>query len=106
MVVRRDGSVEWLHAGGAPVGLFSDSTYEQGIVQLDQGDLVVAYTDGVVEAMNPRGEEWGVEGLLDAAESASGRNAQAVVEAIFRALDEFCRGSLTDDATVVVLRVV
>ena len=105
MVLRRDGSVEWLKSGGAPVGLFSDSTYEEGFVRLDPGDLVVAYTDGMVEAVNPRGDEWGVEGLLEAASSTGGRSAHVVVDAIFRSLDEFCRGSLADDATVMVIRV-
>jgi len=47
MVQRRDGSVDWLNIGGAPLGLFSDSAYEEGYVRLRPGDLVIAYTDGV-----------------------------------------------------------
>jgi len=105
MVLRRDGSVDWLNIGGAPLGLFSDSAYEEGYVRLRPGDLVIAYTDGVVEAANPRGEEWGVEGLFEAAKSSRGRTARAVVDAIFERLDNFSRGSLADDATVVALRV-
>jgi sigma-B regulation protein RsbU (phosphoserine phosphatase) len=70
MVIRRDGSIIWLEAGGPPVGMFPDSTYEEGAVQLNPGDLVLAYTDGVTEAVSPTGDEWGVEGLrLAAAES-------------------------------------
>ncbi len=63
MLIRRDGAISWLEPGGAPVGMFSDWIYEEGGVQLHPGDLVVAYTDGVIEAVNPAGEEWGVEGL-------------------------------------------
>jgi serine phosphatase RsbU (regulator of sigma subunit) len=59
MVLRRDGSIEWLEAGGAPVGMFADWTYQEGSVQLEPGDLFLAYTDGVVEAVNPSGAEWG-----------------------------------------------
>ena len=53
MVIRPNGSIVWLETGGAPVGLFPDSTYKEGTVQLHPGDLVVAYTDGVAEALGP-----------------------------------------------------
>jgi sigma-B regulation protein RsbU (phosphoserine phosphatase) len=43
--------------------MFPDWTYVEEAVQLSPGDLVLAYTDGVIEAENPAGEEWGVEGL-------------------------------------------
>ena len=42
------------------------SNYEESAVVLDPGDLVIAYTDGVIEATNPGREEWGVQGLLKA----------------------------------------
>ena len=104
IVGRRDGSIERLEAGGAPVGMFADWPYEEGAVQLDSGDLVVAYTDGVVEAENPSGEMWGVEGLLRAAAENRARCADDIVQAIFKSMDEFTHGRQTDDATVVVLR--
>jgi hypothetical protein len=44
LVLRSDGSIDWLETGGAPVGMFPDSNYEESIVQLDPGDLVIAYT--------------------------------------------------------------
>jgi phosphoserine phosphatase RsbU/P len=75
------------------------------VVQLDPGDLVLAYTDGVIEAVNPAREEWGVEGLLRAATESKSHNADDMVEAIFASMDEFSRGRQTDDATVLVLRV-
>jgi len=105
MVIRRDGSVDWLETGGAPVGMFPDWTYEEGAVQLNPGDLVLAYTDGVIEAVNPTGEEWGVEGLRRTAADSYAQYADEMVDAIFTSMDEYSRGRLTDDATVVVLRV-
>jgi phosphoserine phosphatase RsbU/P len=104
-VIRRDGSVDWLEAGGMPVGIFPDSTYEQGAVRLHSGDLILAYTDGVVEAVNPAGDAWGVDGLLRAAKESSARSADDMVDAIFASLDEFTRGFQMDDATVVAVRV-
>ena len=105
MVLRRDGSVDWLETGGAPVGIFSDWTYEEGSVQLDSGDLLVAYTDGVTEAMNPAGDQWGVDGLRKAAAGSAAQSVGDVVQTIFTSMDEFSRGRQHDDATVVVIRV-
>ena len=109
VVVRRNGSFGWLETGGAPIGMFPDSAYEESTVQLDPGDLVVAYTDGVIEGANQIGEEWGVQGLLTAT-AACGRqcaeDAENLVRSIFDCLDDFSRGHQTDDATLAVLRVV
>ncbi len=105
MVLQRDGSITWLETGGAPVGLFPDSTYEEGAVRLHPGDVVVGYTDGVTEAMNQVGEEWGAEGLHWAAAGSDAQCADEIVEAIFSSMDHFSRGRQTDDATVLALRI-
>lgn len=105
IVIRRDGSITWLDNAGLPLGLFPDSTYEESVLQLHRGDTVIAYTDGLVEAENPLGEEWGVGGMKKAAVGSRAQCADEVVDAIFRSLDEFSRERLTDDATVAVLQV-
>jgi sigma-B regulation protein RsbU (phosphoserine phosphatase) len=105
MVLRCDGRVDWLEASGAPVGMFAECDFEERIVQLHPGDLVVAYTDGVTEAVNPADEEWGVEGLRSAAAECGAQCADDIVRAIFASMDEFSQGKQGDDATVVVLRV-
>jgi sigma-B regulation protein RsbU (phosphoserine phosphatase) len=94
-----------LQAGGVPVGMFPSWTYEEGLVQLRAGDLIIAYTDGVTEALNPDGEEWGVEGLRKAADENAAQCPGDIVCAIFTSMDEFSRGRQTDDATVIVARV-
>ena len=108
MVLRRDGSVEWLETSGAPVGMFPDSIYEGKVVELDAGDLVIAYTDGVVEATNQNGEEWGVQELVKAAVFGAQRprNAGDLVNLIFHSMDDFSQGHQTDDATLAVVRVI
>jgi sigma-B regulation protein RsbU (phosphoserine phosphatase) len=105
MVIRPDGSIVWLKTGGAPVGLFPDSTYEEGSVRLNPGDLILAYTDGVVEALNPSDREWGTEGLRIAATESDAESAADMVEAIMQSMDKFSHERQTDDATVVVVRV-
>jgi sigma-B regulation protein RsbU (phosphoserine phosphatase) len=105
MVIRRDNSIDWLEIGGAPIGMFPDWKYEEGAVDLHPGDLVLAYTDGIIEATNPAGEEWGIEGLQKAAAECDAPTPDDIVRAIFSAMDQFTHGSQTDDATVVALRV-
>src|SRR5215472_11372805 len=107
-VLRRDGSIDWLQTSGAPVGIFPDSNYEESVARLNPGDLVIACTDGVIEATNPAGEEWGVEGLLRASATwAPGHDANAddLVRLIFNSMDDFTAGHQVDDATVAVLQV-
>lgn len=109
VVLRHDGSAHWLEPSGAPVGMLPDSNYQESVLQLTPGDLVIAYTDGVIEATNPRREEWGVHGLLQATaarERQCSTSAEDVVELIFNSMDDFSRGCQTDDATLAVLRVV
>ena len=105
MLLRGDGSTVWLETGGAPLGMFADSNYREGSIRLQPGDLLVAYTDGVTEAQNSAGEEWGVEGLREAAGNCYARCADDIIEAVFASLDDFSRGRQADDATVVVMRV-
>lgn len=107
VVLQRNGSVHRLEAGGPPIGMFEGSGYQESIIQLQPGDMVIAYTDGVVEATNQDGEEWGVEGLLSAAVSAgkSSGDADDLVRLIFKSMEKFCNEQQTDDATLAVLRV-
>jgi len=107
-VLRRDGSIDWLQTSGAPVGIFPDSNYEESVARLNPGDLVIACTDGVIEATNPAGEEWGVEGLLRASATWAHRydeSAEDLVRLIFNSMDDFSSGRQIDDATVAVLQV-
>lgn len=108
VLLREDGSIDWLEACGAPVGLFPGSLYREREIRLNPGDLLVAYTDGVVEATNSAGEEWGVQGLLDglahSGKSKDTESSETLVRRIFSAMNRFSGGSQTDDATVAVLR--
>jgi sigma-B regulation protein RsbU (phosphoserine phosphatase) len=107
LVIRRDGSMHWLETGGAPVGLFADSEYGEGIVKLETGDLLIAFTDGLIEATNQHGEEWGVQGLLKTAAFGAqcSQDAGDLVNLVFNTMDDFSKGHQTDDATLAVVRV-
>lgn len=58
-----DQSIEELPAGGTVIGLFPQTSYEEGILDLQPGDVLIAFTDGVIEALNPEEEEFGDERL-------------------------------------------
>jgi len=58
-----DQSIEELPAGGTVIGLFPQTSYEEGVLDLHPGDVLIAFTDGVTEALNPREEEFGDERL-------------------------------------------
>jgi phosphoserine phosphatase RsbU/P len=104
-VFHADGSVEWLEPGGGPVGLFPDATWKEQVVYLNPGDVVLAYTDGVTESTGLSGEEWGVDGLLEAAKENRKQSADALVRSILDSMDKFSGGVQADDVTVAVVRV-
>ena len=90
--------------GGPVIGLAPDSQYEQGRVHLGVGDSLIACTDGITEAMNEAGDEWGDTRL---AELAAGhpRTPRELIAATFAAVDRFVGdGMQTDDMTLIALR--
>jgi serine phosphatase RsbU (regulator of sigma subunit) len=97
--------MQWLETGGAPVGLFPDSKYREGILKLETDDLLIAFTDGLIEATNQDGKERGVQALLDAVACGAqcSQDAGDLVNSIFRAADRFSKGHQTDDATLAVV---
>src|SRR5262249_31547554 len=95
-----------LDAGGPMLGLFQDCPVQEQSFELHPGDLLFAYTDGAVEAINRRGEEFGEERLLRLGKSKSHLPAVADRDEIFRSIEEWCGGApQADDITMVVLKV-
>jgi len=92
MIIRSDGAMHWLAAEAPPVGFFNDIVYEARSIELNAADLIIAYTDGIVEATNSASDEWGVQGLFDAVSCSRTRQPDRIVQAAFAALDEFSDG--------------
>jgi sigma-B regulation protein RsbU (phosphoserine phosphatase) len=94
-----------LEADGPVVGLLPFAPYSEQSLQLEPGDLLVTYTDGISEAMTRQDEEWGEERMMAAAAAASAGTAQQVLEAIFAEADKFTAGAPQhDDMTLLVLK--
>lgn len=98
----REGSVEELGSGGLPLGLRESLEPATGSTRLDPGDLLVLFTDGVAEAVDPQGRDFGFERVRQGV--AGGGAAQTVHDALLHAFESHRGGApLTDDVTLVVL---
>ena len=104
-VVRSDGSHERLREGGAVLGVFATRNYEMGSAQLSPGDRVILFTDGVTEACNLAGEEFGEARLLRLLEDQRTLSADELQAKILAVVAEFSGGLWQDDATLLVLAV-
>jgi phosphoserine phosphatase RsbU/P len=95
-----------LTSGGPVIGVFSDCVYEQETIQLERGDVLVAYTDGVTEALNSEGEEFG-ECRLEQVLAASTRlSAEEISARIVERVRQWCGSAPQhDDLTFIVLKV-
>jgi phosphoserine phosphatase RsbU/P len=105
MLLHRDDGITRLEPGGTVVGLLEGALYEQGSVLLRPGDVLVAFTDGISEAMNVEDEEWGEDRLLDTIRGCKGTSAQNLLDCLFDAATSFAGAAPQhDDMTLVVLR--
>ena len=99
-------SVRRLNVGGFPLGLFPDSRYEQDTLQLEPGDLLVLFSDGVSETTAADGAYFGDEGIVACMTEARDRRPEALLQQLLSALDAFRGGGLPDDdVTCVILAV-
>lgn len=94
-----------LDEGGTVVGLLESACFRQASVRLTPGSVLVAFTDGISEAMNARNEEWGEVKLIRTIESAGSMGAAELAQRIFAEADAFVQGAQQyDDMTLVILR--
>ncbi|HXH07840.1 MAG TPA: SpoIIE family protein phosphatase [Vicinamibacterales bacterium] len=99
------GRVVRLETGGPIVGLFDQVAFDEAVVALAPGDLVVVFSDGLSEAASPDGEEFGEGRLLDVLHEARAREPEAVLERLFAGVRAFSHGAVqADDLTAMVLR--
>jgi sigma-B regulation protein RsbU (phosphoserine phosphatase) len=104
-VLFRRGKVERLRVGGTVVGLFSPLTYEQAEIQIQPGDLLLAFTDGITEPENIYGEEFGEERVLEVVRRALGAPPQILAEEIYRSVSDWTGSpELQDDMTLLIAK--
>jgi sigma-B regulation protein RsbU (phosphoserine phosphatase) len=97
--------LETVGSTGMPLGMFPFSTYETSVLELRPGDTLAIYSDGLTDAENPAGEEFGEDRLRELLQLTAPAGAAAIESALLAALDEFTRGAAqTDDITLVLVQ--
>jgi len=103
---RKDGSIQRLKTGGMVVGMMPDTSYRQETVQLQPGDILLLFSDGITEAMNTKEQEFGEERLLPLISSLTDLPAASLSDAILdRIADYVGTAPQHDDSTLVVIKV-
>ena len=104
----KTGKAELVETAGDtfPLGILEDASYEDTRLQLEPGDKVILYTDGIVEAMNEKEEMYGFERLLQVVQAAQSMDADTLLKKILDEVDEFAgKAPQHDDLTVIVVNV-
>ena len=104
VLVRADGKIEHLEATALPIGIFSSWSCEEKSVTLAPGDLLVAFSDGVLEAGVERGEEFGEARLIEALHAAHASGVEPLLDATIAEVLRFSPEVQSDDVTLVALR--
>jgi sigma-B regulation protein RsbU (phosphoserine phosphatase) len=105
-IVFRGSELIPLETGGPVVGLLPGVRYEQGAIEIESGDVLVAFTDGISEAMNTTDEEWGVENLISCVRGHDGVICSEMIRRVMASADAFTAGAKQhEDMTIVVARI-
>jgi sigma-B regulation protein RsbU (phosphoserine phosphatase) len=111
LLLRRSSEAEWLKSTGTPLGLMPPdilaltSPYEECEFELEPGDLIALFSDGVTEAQNERDEEYGEARVADFLRQIRGEPAQQMVDLVFDEIDRFAgTAPQFDDITLLILK--
>src|SRR5947207_9387614 len=105
LIIHAAGTVEQLASGGLPLGIKPDAEYREGRTQLQPGDVLVIYSDGVTEAVSPTGEEFGATRLYEVVARNVNASASGIRDRIESALTKFAQGTRAgDDITLVIAK--
>src|SRR5882762_468249 len=105
LIVHAGGTVENLSSGGLPLGIKPDAVFRGGKTQFQNGDVLVIYSDGVSEAPNAAGEEFGTSRLQDVVARNLDASAAGIRDRIEAALTKFAQGTpASDDITLVITK--
>ena len=102
---KKSGLVERLEVGGIPVGILAEAPYQSGTARLEPGDWLVIFTDGVVEAVNQKDEEYGEAALLRLVDRESGSPPAELLRSLLAELDRYVGNTPQhDDITCLLLK--
>jgi sigma-B regulation protein RsbU (phosphoserine phosphatase) len=103
-VLSSNGRVNRLQRGGVLIGVERDSAYKEGVLKLKNGELLVIYTDGIIDQESPDGEPYGEQRMMEYFRNNAQQSLDGMIEKLFANLLAFGQNNLKDDMTVVLLR--
>jgi phosphoserine phosphatase RsbU/P len=103
LLYRSRGDVEVLADGGIVLGIFPDAKYSDVAVQIDSGNKLLLFTDGITEATNASGEEYGEDRLRQELDDDVSGETATLHRKLMQDVAEFCQGNFADDATLVLI---
>ena len=105
ILVKHDGSLRRLNVGGVVLGIMQEFPFEEDAVPLEEGDVLVVYSDGIAEAVNPAGEQFGAARVEHLVRELRGHPAAAIERAILAAVrSHIGQGTPEDDMTIVIVK--
>jgi sigma-B regulation protein RsbU (phosphoserine phosphatase) len=105
ILVRKSGECVRANHGGVVLGVFPDWSYQEAHIDLEPGDRLVLFTDGITEISNTDSEEFGEERLMEVLRANRALDAEAMQKRVMAAIADFSGGNFQDDATLIVTAV-
>jgi len=107
LLIKPDGKYKYVEYGDMALGMFDDLHYHQHFIRFEPGQVMVIYTDGITEAANPTGEEYGQERLAERGLDGFDLPAKQINEHIRKGVDDFTeRKFLDDDGTLFIVKAI
>ena len=105
LLINAQGKTRFIHRGEQPLGMFRDTRYHEYYLSFEPGDVLVLYTDGATEALNPAGEEIGRERFAEAVKQNYNLPARELIAAVEKAVLDWTNGAgSNDDVTFFVIK--
>ncbi len=105
LIGHSNGTVEQLASGGFPLGILPNAEYELGETMINEGEALIVYSDGVSEANNLKGDEFGMERLTEVVKNNLSRSAAGLRDKVESALSAFTKTApANDDITLVIVK--
>lgn len=107
LLLDSSGTIRFMERGGLPLGMFKDSRYHEYFLSIEPGELLMLYTDGVTEAQNTNGEEFGRDRLAQSVKAAAHLSARELISVVHKDVIDWTEGAgITDDATFFVIKAI
>jgi sigma-B regulation protein RsbU (phosphoserine phosphatase) len=105
ILLDKEGNYRFIEKGSLPLGMFRDTRYHEYYLTTEPGEILMLYTDGVTEALNSRGEEFGRNRLAEAVKANGHLSARELISEVQQVVIDWTDGlGVTDDVTFFVIK--